>query len=251
MARPRGPKGPLPAPVSTTEHDLAAIDAAAEAEEQECRRRAGAQAEAWQVSTIETTFRQCIDEGDWLDPSRDRHGRENHGWLSEIVRRMRDYFATRPEAAVREHLDQRPAQLAERIAWRVCHLVLDGQDEKAVATLRDLASPGRWAAFGQAMEWLRGPMIRLVHGEPEATPVSARPNGTAPRTGEAVAVAEIIYTAPDTLNAWAKVYRCHRNTLAKRFKDKTYRTKRVGRLVAVAVDDLPASERPKHVSPAK
>ena len=60
--------------------------------------------------------------------------------------------------------------------------------------------------------------------------------------------ANLRWTAPDTVSRWAKVYQIHRNTMTKRFKDKTYRNRKVGRLFEIVVEDLPAQEQHKHLS---
>lgn len=54
------------------------------------------------------------------------------------------------------------------------------------------------------------------------------------------------WTEARRLEDWAKVYSCHRNTFRKRLKEGKPRSRLLGKLVQIAVADLPLEEKTKY-----
>jgi hypothetical protein len=70
------------------------------------------------------------------------------------------------------------------------------------------------------------------------------PRGESPQAEDR----RLAWSRPDTIKAWAKVFGIHRNTMRQRLEEgKDPRSRKMGRHWRVALDDLPAKERAKHL----
>jgi hypothetical protein len=121
----------------------------------------------------------------------------------------------------------------------------------------------RWGEVGRVSYWrLRDALCLALDLTEEAaeqlTPSEAlaalRPRQSgATETVDASRKAEEVtaWSRPETVEVWATFFGLHRNTMAKLIREGAVRSKPMGSFYMLAIDDLPAQARGKHLSPPK